>query len=258
MVVGFSVRFLEISKAAPAPMPRSDSGGSGRVPLKNRISRILLPKFIRKRIFSFMFNSIKHDRMRPEPGVPIRELQPQHISNLEMLANRRMLLERMPTGSICAEVGVDRGDFSRQILDVVKPKKLYLIDLWGDSRYNDDVMNEVKAKLSTEIESGQVEICRGYSHEVLAGFEDDSLDWAYIDTDHTYQTTKLELDVCASKVKSGGVIAGHDYVMGTWNVWVRYGVIEAVNEFCVEQGWEMIHRTTEMKTAPSFALKKML
>ncbi|MEE3083685.1 MAG: hypothetical protein VX320_06345, partial [Candidatus Thermoplasmatota archaeon] len=90
-------------------MSRSKSGGNERVPLKNRISRILLPRFIRKRIFSFMFNSIKHDRMRPEPGVPIKELQPQHISNLEVLANRQILLEKMPTGSICAEVGVDRG-----------------------------------------------------------------------------------------------------------------------------------------------------
>ena len=243
--------------ATPEGMSRSKSGGNERVPLKNRISRILLPRFIRKRIFSFMFNSIKHDRMRPEPGVPIKELQPQHISNLEVLANRQILLEKMPTGSICAEVGVDRGDFSRQILDIVKPEKLYLIDLWGDARYNDDVMNEVRSKLSAEIESGQVEICRGYSHEVLAGFEDGSLDWAYIDTDHTYQTTKKELDVCATKVKSGGIIAGHDYVMGTWNAWVRYGVIEAVNEFCVDQNWEMVYRTTEMKTAPSFALRKM-
>ena len=45
--------------------------------------------------------------------------------------SRDFLLEKMPKNSICAEIGVLRGDFSERILRIVKPKKLYLIDTWG-------------------------------------------------------------------------------------------------------------------------------
>lgn len=43
---------------------------------------------------------------------------------------RRILLAKMPKNSVCAEIGVYKGEFSQQILSLVKPKKLHLIDPW--------------------------------------------------------------------------------------------------------------------------------
>jgi hypothetical protein len=43
---------------------------------------------------------------------------------------REVLLRRMPKQSVCAEIGVWKGDFSERIIRVVNPRKLYLIDPW--------------------------------------------------------------------------------------------------------------------------------
>lgn len=43
---------------------------------------------------------------------------------------RMELLERMPKGSVCAEIGVYKVEFSEHILKVVRPAKLHLIDPW--------------------------------------------------------------------------------------------------------------------------------
>ena len=43
---------------------------------------------------------------------------------------RKHFLKRMPKGSVCAEIGVHEGSFSRSILDLVEPERLHLIDPW--------------------------------------------------------------------------------------------------------------------------------
>lgn len=83
------------------------------------------------------------------------------------------------------------------------------------------------------------------------------IDWIYIDTDHSYETTRDELRLYASKVKDGGIIAGHDYVKGNWITTYRYGVIEAVHEFCVGNDWELIYLTAEPLESQSFAIRKV-
>jgi hypothetical protein len=43
---------------------------------------------------------------------------------------RLELLRRMPVESVCAEIGVWKGDFSREILRRTSPKMLHLINPW--------------------------------------------------------------------------------------------------------------------------------
>jgi hypothetical protein len=44
---------------------------------------------------------------------------------------RRFLLGLLPRGSVGAEIGVWRGDFSAWILRTVRPARLHLIDPWA-------------------------------------------------------------------------------------------------------------------------------
>jgi hypothetical protein len=67
------------------------------------------------------------------------------------------------------------------------------------------------------------------SIELSNKFEDNSIDFLFIDTDHTYEHVSKELKAWYRKVKKGGIIAGHDYNSSGG------GVVEAVDEFFYEE-----------------------
>lgn len=57
------------------------------------------------------------------------------------------------------------------------------------------------------------------------GFQDGSLDVVYIDGAHDYDSVRADLAAWTPKVRTGGLIAGHDYNPGAWP-----GVVQAVRE----------------------------
>jgi len=52
------------------------------------------------------------------------------IDELEFVKDRNRLLNLLPRGSVCAELGVWKAAYSETILKRVRPKKLHLIDAW--------------------------------------------------------------------------------------------------------------------------------
>ncbi len=204
---------------------------------------------------------IQHDLVRKReaveerlPKVPLRE---EHVRHCRLLLDRRALLKALPPGGVCAEIGVDRGDFTQQILEHAQPAVLHLVDNWATRRYNDAKADAVKARFADRIADGRVVLHRALSLQAVGDFADASLDWIYIDSSHAYDVTAQELRAYAPKMKPDGIIAGHDYSMGNWAKGFRYGVIEAVHEFCVRDGWEMVWLTLEPTERQSFALRKL-
>jgi len=184
-------------------------------------------------------------------------LSQKNIINLKVVINREILLKNLPKNGIIAELGVDKGDFSDNIISLTHPKKLFLIDMWDSERYNLDKMVYVKKRFQKEINAGNVIVIRGASQKEILKFENGYFDWVYIDTAHTYQQTIKELELCRLKVKDGGIIAGHDYCQGDINNALAYGVVEAVNQFCIKFDWEFIYLTHETDRTLSFAIKKI-
>jgi hypothetical protein len=226
--------------------------------LRNRVKIIFGLKDI-KELQQVALLEMSKRRKEMEESIPIINLEERNIKNLKILLGRREFLMSMPMNAVCAEIGVDRGQFSEQILKITNPEKLHLIDPWGDSsRYNDGLKLEVQDKFASEIEAKKVEVNIGFSTEVLRKFPDNYFDWVYIDTDHTYKTTSEELRILKSKMKDNGIIGGHDYIVGNWASSFRYGVIEAVHEFCVRENWELIYLTTETNQCRNFAIRKIL
>jgi Methyltransferase domain len=191
-------------------------------------------------------------------GLPKVRLAEKHMRNCELLLNRAKLLAKLPRWAITAELGVDHGDFSEEILKLSQPQTLHLVDLWNTDRYHDGLFEGTKAKFAEAISAGRVRIHRQNSLEAAANFDDGYFDWIYIDTDHSYETTIQELRRYASKLKPEGIIAGHDYTMGNWVSGYRYGVIEALHEFCVEQNWEFKYLTIDPFESQSFAIRRIL
>ena len=199
----------------------------------------------------------EHYRQSVNDAIPRTPLFNKHLQGAELLTSRKALLRRLPVNGIAAELGVANGDFSSSILSVNSPSKLHLIDIWGSQRYNNSLYKNVLQKFNTEISKGKMEIHRKLSTEAVEDFEDNYFDWLYIDTSHCYKGTKAELELYASKVKTGGVIAGHDYMMGNWTKQYRYGVMEAVHEFCVNAGWRIKFLTMDMSENQSFAIERI-
>lgn len=156
---------------------------------------------------------------------------------------RDILLRTFPKDGIGAEIGVHLGEFSKRILQVARPKKLFLIDPWRvfeDSEYDEswygsgvtqDTMDEryrhVGNMFSRQISMGRVSLVRELSGEAAARFPDNYFDFIYLDGDHTYNGVTTDLESYLPKVKSEGIIAGDDYAYGHW--WGD-GVIRAFNE----------------------------
>jgi predicted O-methyltransferase YrrM len=228
----------------------------------------LLPNSIKKLILSPVWKAQRKVReyskkkhrdawLEEERTVPRKDLQAKHLSNTKLLTNRQELLELMPKNGVVAEIGVAAGDFSERILAATSPAKLHLVDVWASERYNKELGLSVERKFEEKINQGQIEINLGLSTEAVDSFKENYFDWIYIDTDHSYNTTKEELERYSPKVKPGGIMAGHDFIIGNWTSLTRYGVIEAVYEFCVDHDWELIYLTMGINEFPSFAIRKI-
>lgn len=222
-----------------------------------KITKIFIPLSIRNTLYSYYENEFKKQRRLKENALPKTRLTAANIANIEIVLDRRALLEKLPCNAIVAELGVDEGNFSELIQKINKPKILHLVDVWNSRRYDTNKFEYVGNRFASEINEGKIIIHRKLSTIAVDDFPDGYFDWIYIDTDHTYKTTKEELETYASKIKDGGFIAGHDYVLGNIIEGTRVGVIDAVHEFCVTFGWEFVYLTMDPLEIQSYAIKRI-
>jgi len=222
-----------------------------------KLLKAILPAAARRKARAMCAEQNKADRLHEWKRIPHPDLEERHVANARLVTTRARMIELLPRDAVAAEIGVSRGGFTAKIMAANRPRKLHLVDVWASARYNQTLREHVETTYAAEITAGSVEINLGYSIEVGRTFPDAYFDWIYIDTDHSYPTTRDELAVYESKMKPGGIIAGHDYVMGNWPHSLKFGVIEAVHEFCIARNWELLYVTTEHSSNASFAIRKI-
>ena len=133
------------------------------------------------------------------------------------ISTRESVFESLPAGLAGVEVGVLEGDFSASILTLAIPHHLWLVDCWeGDSqdpakKESQDIgyaamHQRVLDRFSNE---PRVHVVRSWSPPAAKLFAGESMDFVYIDANHT----RCAGDICAwwPKVKRGGFLMGHDY-----------------------------------------------
>ena len=84
---------------------------------------------------------------------------------------------------------------------------------------------------------GRYHVLRGLSHEVVDKVNDATLDFVYIDANHSYDAVRQDLRDWYPKLKPGGIIAGDDYTINPLeriNSSSVFGVKKAVDEFVLE------------------------
>ena len=104
--------------------------------------------------------------------------------------------------------------------------KMYDQKLWKkESFYNRLLRWEKK-------QSFEVQLIRDFSHNAVEKFENNYFDYIYLDADHSYEATWSDMQRWWPKVKSGGILGGHDYNQGFIDEYgYKYGVYEAVHSF---------------------------
>ena len=131
-----------------------------------------------------------------------------------------------------AEIGVWKGDFAKVILsNFSNLTKYYMIDPWAhlpdwnkpfnvDHRSFEDVY--AKALVKTDFAASRRIVLRGRTSAVIDEIADHSLDFAYIDGDHTLRGITIDLIEVLPKVKDGGLIGGDDFINKPWQHGAAY------------------------------------
>lgn len=158
--------------------------------------------------------------------LPAKALEERHLSNCKVVESREKMLELMPKNAVCAEVGIFLCDFSQLILQTTRPRELHLVDL------DPEAVEIAKRRFTQQLARGQIVVHCGNSSDVILGMPEEYFDWIYIDGDHQYAGVKKDLDAARTRIKRDGLIALNDYIYFAPSDFSKYGVVEAVNEFC--------------------------
>ena len=158
------------------------------------------------------------------------------ISVLELAAKEK------PRG-VVVEIGVAGGHFTKQILATWPTcSRLFAVDCWGpfEGNHITDSEQEQRFKQVSEtfVPYNNVTIVRQYSHIAAEAMLDESVDFIYLDADHSHAAALLDLKSWFPKLKMRGIMAGHDYYNGC-------GVKTAVDAFGAENGLNILATTAE-------------
>ena len=127
-----------------------------------------------------------------------------------------------------AEIGVLRGAYSRILCELIPNLKLKCIDPYLPFRRNTkEKMEGHFIRARKRLRGFNVEFIRKPSMEVVREIPDKSLDFVYIDAMHEFDPVMIDLICWSDKVRSGGMVAGHDYSEPNW--W--NGVMLAVDTY---------------------------
>jgi predicted O-methyltransferase YrrM len=124
-----------------------------------------------------------------------------------------------------------------EIANSSKNINFYCVDMWsGVVSYSPDRSSKIDTnsyfyeKFLTNIEPVKdfiIPVAKS-SLDATKEFQDNSLDFIFIDASHDYQSVKQDIEAWYPKLKPTGVFAGHDYLTSA-------GVRQAVEEFCTDK-----------------------
>lgn len=169
------------------------------------------------------------------------------------LQGRKWILRYARRRSVGAELGVFCGDFSRILLEELRPARLYLVDawslMWGErypdwGSYTDHgrlTTAEAKARTASvkaEFPQTEIEIREMAIEPFLQQIDRLSLDFIYLDAGHGYEETLQQLLYCATRVKHNGVILGDDWKPDPKAQ--HHGVYRAIQDFTRMENFEIV------------------
>lgn len=150
------------------------------------------------------------------------------------------------------EVGAWLGGTTNALLKRFRSLHLYIVDPWdkGDKTSTTAIRNSPiglhdayeRFCNNTAWAKERLEVFVAASPGASALVSDSALDFVLIDGDHRYNAVHDDLLAWWPKVRPGGLVVMHDYRRDRRG---RFGVIEAVDEFCEDSG---LSRSVDWRT----------
>lgn len=115
-----------------------------------------------------------------------------------------LINDNITKDSVVVEIGSYSGVSSE--LFALFCKRLYCVDIWqGYAEPAEKIFDELFIKYNNIVKMKLT------SRDAAKNFQNHSIDLLYIDSDHRYETIKEDVLLWASKIKTNGIISGHDY-----------------------------------------------
>ncbi len=150
---------------------------------------------------------------------------------------------------IGVEVGVAAGEYSEIIMrNNPQLTKMYGVDPYvAYSGYRDYVRKSTFNQLSYDAHSrldkySNYEFIQDYGEEAAKLFQPATLDFVYIDANHSEPFVSQDIATWAPKVKSGGLVCGHDYARIKGRDGIASGnwaVIPAITKYAKEHDHQL-------------------
>ena len=143
----------------------------------------------------------------------------------------KLIVANAKNNSKFVEVGSWKGRSSAYMLvEIINSKKniqLTSVDSWPEEEIYNIYLNNMAEFVKNK---DLYQHIRGSSVEGAEHFENNSLDFVFIDACHLYECITLDIETWMPKVKKGGVLAGHDYNLSDPTNPEHAGVIKAIDE----------------------------
>lgn len=167
----------------------------------------------------------------------INQKPPIHILNINRVVTAQTLHEL--GFKVGAEIGVAKGDHARILCQNNPGVKLYGIDPWvGYQNYPDytgETLSNYYEEAKVKLEPYGCILIRKFSMDAVKDFEDESLDFVYIDGAHDFKNVTDDVYEWSKKVRSGGIVFGHDYKRSS-NPKVIQHVVDVINGYTYALG----------------------
>lgn len=115
---------------------------------------------------------------------------------------------------IGVEIGVLYAGNADHILKYSEIESLYAIDPYDSRFFGSKVLSDVmwiKAKKRLASYNARVQLIRNFSVDAAKNFKEGSLDFVFIDGDHTGKAVRSDMQAWYGKIRSGGLVMGDDY-----------------------------------------------
>lgn len=152
--------------------------------------------------------------------------------------------------TVGCEVGVEKGKNAQTMFECIPNLKLFAVDpykqhpqySYGAAAYvrhwSQHYLDGVKAQSKKRMQGKNAIIIEKFSEDAVKDIPDNSLDFVYIDGDHSYDFVMLDIIIWGRKVRKGGIVSGHDYFYDNNKEGRRAKVTQAVNDYIRVHGIE--------------------